>query len=48
MGRKRIDPDEKKVRKHIYIKKSYSDLLDEKNINLSKLVEKLLKKYLNL
>lgn len=46
MGRKRVDPDEKKIVLPVSIKKKYVDELREKHTNLSQIVEDLVKKYL--
>jgi post-segregation antitoxin (ccd killing protein) len=47
MGRKRLSEDEKKVRIHIYLKKEYVELLRARGINISNLINQLVKKYLN-
>lgn len=45
MGRKRIDENEKKISISIGIKKKYVDYMKEKGINISELINDLLKKY---
>lgn len=39
MGRKRLPMQEKKVRVSVSIKQKYVDLLKEKGVNLSKIIE---------
>jgi len=46
VGRKRIDENDKKIRVSISIKKALMDELREKNINISQLIEELVKNYL--
>lgn len=48
MGRKRIDEKEKKIPVTIGIKKKYLDILKDRNINISELINKFLEKYLNM
>lgn len=48
MGRKRIDKDNKRIGIHLTLPKYLIDLLKDRNIVISQLVEKLLKKYLKL
>lgn len=45
MGRKRIDESEKKIKKSVGIKQKYLDLIQQENINLSELINKLLMQY---
>ncbi|HFK1429094.1 hypothetical protein ABE273_22755 [Bacillus paranthracis] len=45
MGRKRIDPDEKKTRLNVAIKKKYVDLVNQEE-NTSQFVEDAIVKYL--
>lgn len=47
MGRKRIDPADKKIVLPISIKKKYVDKLREKHDNISQIVEELVKQYLD-
>lgn len=46
MGRKRLPPDEKKIKISIGIKKKYLDQLRLKHNNISQLIEKLVENYL--
>lgn len=46
MGRKRVDPEEKRIRLTITLPKKLVDILKEKDINISRLIEQLLKNYL--
>ncbi|GAB6454428.1 hypothetical protein OCD85_27260 [Bacillus pacificus] len=45
MGRKRIDPDEKKTRLNVAIKKKYVDLVNQEE-NTSQFVENAIVRYL--
>jgi hypothetical protein len=47
MGRKRLDPEEKRIKVTLSIKKKYVDYLRDKNINISKVVEDYVKKFLD-
>lgn len=46
MGRKRIDQNEKKIVVSLSIKKKYIDELKDRGVNVSNLVEDLIKNYL--
>lgn len=47
MGRKRLEPEEKKIQVKLSIKKKYVEELRAKNINISQLFEEFVKKYLD-
>jgi hypothetical protein len=47
MGRKRLDVNEKKINVTISIKKKYVDYLKDNKINISKIVEDYVRKFLD-
>jgi hypothetical protein len=47
MGRKRLDVNEKKINVTISIKKKYADYLKDNKINISKIVEDYVRKFLD-
>lgn len=47
MGRKRLDPQEKRISIKLSIKKKYVDKLNELEVNKSQLFEEYVKKYLD-
>jgi hypothetical protein len=48
MGRKRLSPEFKRVGVHITLSKKHVDYLKKNKVGISKLIEKLLKNYLNM
>lgn len=46
MGRKRLDPDKKRIKLTLSVPKNLVDTLKQENINISQLFENLVKDYL--
>ena len=46
MGRKRVDPKEKRIGLKLSVKRKYVDELKERNINISQLFEQFVEEYL--